>query len=267
MAEMEADTLRERMTTRVKVVGQMGQRVTRDPKTQIGYMQDITKLLDGQARDAQRLASVAEAGQEAAMLERYSDALVAAGDTTTGGHEWAIIQRAMRDELPEDTLQALDSSEEMRTVKAASREAALMSWSPTADAATVDQSLERFWQAHEDQDRARTVNLGDVGSTYDRSRLVSQAWADAGGGPSVSERVRVRAELVNFAQEDPESPTGQMARDLIHVDQSNGTTQTKAWDEQMGRGQSEMAAKSGPSLDMVAGQEMTRPDTDPGMGR
>lgn len=253
---------------RVRVTKQIGQRVTREPSTQVEYMEDLTKLLSGQARDAQRAAAMLDAqSPEAAVMEGYGDALVAAGDSRTGGHDWALIQRAMRDELGRDELRDLDASDQMRTVKAASKEAALMSWSPTTDTGAVNKALDRFWEAYEAQDKARTLSLGEVGTSYDRSRLVSEAWETASGGASVADRVRVRSELVNFVLEEPDSPTGQMARDLIYVDRSNGTTQTKVWDAEMGRDRSQPVPKTGPDLDMVAGQEMSRPVTDPGFDR
>lgn len=268
MAETDMNQLRERMATRVRVVRQMGQRITRAPESQIQYMEDMSNLLTGQARDAHEAATILDSqSPEAGVMKRYGDALVAAKDPTTGGHEWAIIQRAMRDELSHAELASLDASEDMRTVKSASKEAALMSWTPTADVQTVDSALDRYWEAYEIQDRARTINLGEVGSTYDRSRLVTEAWTAASSGASVSERVRTRSEQVNIALEAQDSAVAEAANNLIRIDRSNGTTQTKAWDEQMGRDRSRPVTKTGPDLDMMTGHTVTRPVTDPGLDR
>lgn len=268
MADTDMNQLRERMATRVRVVRQMGQRITRAPESQIQYMEDMSNLLTGQARDAHGAATILDSqSPEAGVMERYGDALVAAKDPTTGGHEWAIIQRAMRDELSQAELASLDASEDMRTVKSASKEAALMSWTPTADVQTVDSALDRYWEAYEIQDRARTINLGEVGSTYDRSRLVTEAWTAASSGASVSERVRTRSEQVNIALEAQDSAVAEAANNLIRIDRSNGTTQTKAWDEQMGRDRSRPVTKTGPDLDMMTGHTVTRPVTDPGLDR
>lgn len=268
MAETDMNQLRERMATRVRVVRQMGQRITRSPESQIQYMEDMSNLLTGQARDAHEAATILDSqSPEAGVMERYGDALIAAKDRTTGGHEWAIIQRAMRDELSTAELENLDASEGMRTVKAASKEAALMSWTPTADVQAVDTALDRYWEAYEIQDRSRTVDLGEVGSTYDRSRLVSEAWTAASGGAAVSERVRTRSEQVNMVLEDEGSPAAEAANRLIYIDRSNGTTQTKAWDEQMGRDRSRAVTTPGPDLDLMTGHTVVRPVTDPGLDR
>lgn len=268
MAETDMNLLRERMATRVRVVRQMGQRITRAPESQIEYMEDLSKLLTGQARDAHEAATILDSDSpEAGVMERYGDALIAAKDPTTGGHEWGIIQRAMRDELSPAELQDSDASEEMRTVKSASKEAALMFWTPTADVQTVDTALDRYWEAYEVQDRARTIDLGEVGSTYDRSRMVSEAWTTASSPAAVSERVRTRSEQVNIALEAADSPAAKAASNLIYIDRSNGTTQTKAWDEQMGRDRSTPVTKSGPDLDMMTGHTVSRPVTDPGLDR
>lgn len=268
MAETDMNLFRERMATRVRVVRQMGQRISRAPESQIEYMEDMSKLLTGQARDAHEAATILDSqSPEAGVMERYSDALIAAKDPQTGGHEWAIIQRAMRDELSNAELQSLDASEEMRTVKAASKEAALMSWTPTADVQTVDTALDRYWEAYEIQDRVRTVDLGEVGSTYDRSRMVTEAWNTASSGASVSERVRTRAEQVNIALEAGDSPAVEAANNLIYIDRSNGTTQTKAWDEQMGRDRPTPVTARSPDLDMMTGHTVSRPVTDTGLDR
>lgn len=265
MADTDIAEVRDRMGLRVRLVRQLGQRITEAPESQLEYMEDVQKLLTGQARDAERAANdlAEQAPAEAAVMERYADALVAAKDPVTGGQDWAIVKRAIQTELPEAAAKQLEDSQSMYVTKAASREAALMSWTPTAEPAQVETALNRYWDAHEKQDRACTIDLGESGQKYDRSRLVTESWRAVSGDADLDSRARTRFEQSSALMEEPESVTGQLAARMMTVDRATGVTQTRAWDEHMGRDRSAAVTATGPSLDTMTGPGVTGhgPDT------
>jgi hypothetical protein len=269
VAADEMNEVRERMSLRVRLVRQLGQRVTQSPETQLEYMEDMQKLLTGQARDAEVAANnlAEQAPAEAAVMERYGDALVAAKDPVTGGQDWAIVKRAMQAELPAQAVKQLETSQSMYVTKAASREAALMSWIPTAEPSQVETALNRYWDAHEQQEQACTIDLGDSGQKCDRSRLVSQAWRAVSNDADLSARARTRFEQNSALMDEPESPTGQLAARMMTVDRASGVSQTRAWDEHMGRDRTPAAAVTGPSLDMMTGHTVTGQGPDTGLDR
>lgn len=269
MADTDTAEVRDRMGLRVRLVRQLGQRVDQSPETQIEYMEDMQKLLSGQAKDAELAANnlAEQAPAEAAVMERYADALVAAKDPVTGGQDWAIVKRAMQAELPAQTVKQLESSQSMYVTKAASREAALMSWTPTAEASQVETALNRYWAAHEQQEQACTIDLGESGQKYDRSRLVSESWRAVSNDADLSSRARTRFEQSSALMDEPESPTGQLAARMMTVDRATGVSQTRAWDEHMGRDRTPAATVTGPNLDMMTGHTVTGPETDTGMSR
>lgn len=269
MGENDIAEVRDRMGLRVRLVRQLGQRVSQSPESQIEYMEDMQKLLSGQGKDADRAALMLadQAPSEAAVMERYSDALVAAQDPVTGGQDWAIVQRAMRAELPVQAVDELEDSEAIRVTKAASREAALMSWTPTAEPDQVETALSRYWQAHEAQEQACTIDLGQSGQKYDRARLVSQAWKTVSNDAGLSARARMRFEQSSVLMDEPESSSGQVAARMMTVDRASGVTQTKAWDAHMGRDRSPAVTVSGPSVDMMPGHSVTGPGPDADLDR
>lgn len=269
MADTDIAEIRDRMGLRVRVVRQLGQRVDQSPESQIEYMEDMQKLLDGQAKDAELAASnlAEQAPAEAAVMERYADALVAAKDPATGGQDWAIVRRAMQAELPAQTVKQLEDSQSMYVTKAASREAALMSWTPTAEAPQVETALNRYWEAYEQQNRACTIDLGESGQKYDRSRLVSEAWRAVSNDADLSTRARTRFEQSSALMTEPESPTGQLAARMMTVDRATGVSQTRAWDEHMGRDRTRAATTTGPGLDMMIGHTVTGQGPDTGLDR
>lgn len=269
MADTDIAEVRDRMGLRVRLVRQLGQRVTEAPESQLEYMEDVQKLLTGQTRDAKRAANALaeQAPAEAAVMERYADALVAAKDPVTGGQDWAIVKRAMQTELPESAVKQLEDSQGMYVTKAASREAALMSWTPTAEPAQVEIALNRYWDAHEKQDRACTIDLGESGHKYDRSRLVSESWRAVSNDADLSARARTRFEQSSALMDEPESPTGQLAARMMTVDRATGVSQTRAWDEHMGRDRTATATVTGPNLDMMTGHAVTGQGPDTGLDR
>lgn len=269
MADDEIVDVRDRLSLRVRLVRQLGQRITQSPQSQLEYMEDVHKLVSGQAKDAQRAADVLtdQAPAEAAVMERYADALVAANDRVTGGQEWAIVQRAMRAELPQPVGKKLEDTESMWVTKAASKEAALMSWSPTAEPSQVETALERYWQAHEKQERACTISLGQAAQTYDRSRLVSEAWRTVTNDADLNGRARTRFEQSSALMDEPESATGQLAARMMTIDRATGVTQTRVWDEHMGRDHTRAQATPGANLDLMVGPATTATTSDPGMDR
>lgn len=269
MAENDIAEVRDRMGLRVRLVRQLGQRVDQSPESQLEYMEDMQKLLSGQTKDAERTANVLaeQAPSEAAVMERYADALVAAKDPATGGQDWAIVRRAMQAELPKQVVKQLEDSQSMYVTKAASREAALMSWTSTAEPAQVETALNRYWNAYEQQEQACTIDLGESGKKYDRGRMVSQAWNAVSNDADLSARARTRFEQSSVLVNEPESTTGQFAARMMTVDRATGVTQTKAWDAHVGRDRTQTVTGSGPSLDMMTGQSVTGPGPDTDLDR
>lgn len=269
MAENEVEEARDRMGLRVRLARDLGQRLNQAPESQIEYMEDMQKLLSGQAKDAGRVAArlAEQSPSEAALLERYADALVAAKDPVTGGQDWAVVSRAMRAELPERASQELEKTQSIWVTKAASREAALMSWTPTAEPEQVETALNRYWDAYEQQENACTIDLGEAGKKYDRARLVSQVWKNVSNDADLSARARTRFEQSSVLMDDPESPSGQVAARMMTVDRATGVTQTKAWDAHMGRDRTPTSTTRTPSLDMMQGHGVTGQDADTGLDR
>lgn len=261
--------IRDRLSLRLRLVRQLGEKVTRSPQSQLDYKEDLDTLLKGQARDAQRAAElmVDEAPGEAGVMERYADVLVAASDSRTGGQEWAIIQRAARDEMSVEDWNKFQRDDGIYVTKAASREAALMSWTPSAEAEQVETALERYWAAYEKQAEACTYDLGDEGKRYDRANVVYRAWMRATSESDLSAHVKADTERTEAIMDDRDSPLGQMAGQIMAISRSTGVCQERAWDECMGRDRTRLEAKTNPDINMMTGQRVTGPDTDTGIDR
>ncbi|SMX91295.1 hypothetical protein BI49514_02385 [Brevibacterium iodinum ATCC 49514] len=264
MVESSEAEVRDRLSLRLRLVRQLGERVTQSPQTQLEYKEDLRTLLSGQAQDAQRAAElmVDEAPAEAGVMERYADALVAANDSRTGGQEWAIIQRAARDEMSAEALNKFENDEDIYVTKAASREAALMSWTPTAGAEQVEVALDRYWDAYEKQDEACTYDLGSEGKRYDRASVVSRAWTKAMSGADLSAHLKAETERTSAIMDDRDSPRGQLAGQIMAISRSTGVHQERAWDQCMGRERTRLDTKTSPDMSMMPGQAVTGPATD-----
>lgn len=261
------EQLRDRMGVRVRTARLLAQRISRNPDSQLEYIEDLSTLLKGQAKDAARAALILDrsANPAGSVMDNYADVLVAANDPVTGGHNWALIERAAGDELSFDARTKFAANEGIRTTKAASREAALMSWMSSADTETVDRALEDYWSAYNRQTRDCTIDLGEVGKKYDRTRLVTGAWETVTGERHVAERVRTRSEEVNFLLDDPDSPRGEAAAKFLSVDRDMGITQCQGWNAVMGRDRTPTV--TGTQIDRSLGPVVTGARPDSGLDR